>query len=84
LFLAAPQNVAIVYSLKNYHDRLLKMTPNEIWAFLGVAKKRDLSFITITICELHVALAWDIRVIPLREQIDPSVSWKWTGLWFWS
>jgi hypothetical protein len=28
----------------------------------------------IAIGELHVGLAWDIRVIPLREQIDPDIS----------
>jgi hypothetical protein len=41
------------------------MAHKEIWSFFsffGVAKKRDLLFIAIG--ELHVGLAWDIRVIP--------------------
>jgi hypothetical protein len=35
-------------------------------------RKRDLVFIAIG--ELHVGLAWDIRVIPFWKQIDPNIS----------
>jgi hypothetical protein len=28
----------------------------------------------IAIGELHVGLAWDIRVIPFCKQIDPNIS----------
>jgi hypothetical protein len=38
----------------------------------GVARKRDLVFIAIG--ELHVGLAWDIRVIHFCKQIDPKIS----------
>jgi hypothetical protein len=31
-------------------------------------------FIIITIGELHVGLAWDIRVIPLFKKIPPNIS----------
>jgi hypothetical protein len=40
--------------------------------FFGVARNRDLVFIAIG--ELHVGLAWDIRVIPFCKQIGPNIS----------
>jgi hypothetical protein len=39
--------------------------------FFGVARKRDLVFIAIG--ELHVGLAWDIRVIPFGGK-SPRIS----------
>jgi hypothetical protein len=49
------------------------MAPKESWTFFGVARKETGSQF-IAIGELHVSLAWDIRVIPLREQIHPKIS----------
>jgi hypothetical protein len=41
-------------------------------SLVGVARDRDLAFITIG--ELHVGLAWDIQMIPFCKQIDPKIS----------
>jgi hypothetical protein len=30
--------------------------------------------VSIAIGKLHVGMAWDIRVIPFCEQIDPKIS----------
>jgi hypothetical protein len=49
------------------------MAPKEISLF-GVARKLGLVFITITIGELHVGLAWDIRVIRFSKKIDLDIS----------
>jgi hypothetical protein len=41
-------------------------------SFFGVARKRDLVFIPIG--ELHVGLAWDIRVIHFCKKTAPNIS----------
>jgi hypothetical protein len=43
-------------------------------------RKRDLVFIAITIGELHVGLAWGIRVITSSKQIDPERRSRRSGL----
>jgi hypothetical protein len=43
-------------------------------SFFGVARKRGLVFISIAIGELHVGLAWDIRVIHFSKQTFPKIS----------
>jgi hypothetical protein len=55
------------------------MSPKEI-STVFLARKRDLVFIAIG--ELHVGLAWEIRVILFSKKISPNISEKWTGLWF--
>jgi hypothetical protein len=51
------------------------MSPKEICLyFFGVARKRDLVFISIAIAELHMGLAWDIRVIHFCKKIRPNIS----------
>jgi hypothetical protein len=34
---------------------------------------RKLDLVFIAIGELHVGLAWDVRVIPFPEQIEPKI-----------
>jgi hypothetical protein len=49
------------------------MAIKEIWpVFLWSCKETDLVFIAIG--ELHMGLAWDIRVIHFSKKIDPNIS----------
>jgi hypothetical protein len=41
-------------------------------SFFGVARKRELMLIAIG--ELHVGVAWDIRVILFSKKILPNIS----------
>jgi hypothetical protein len=47
-------------------------------SFFDVTRKRNLLFITVG--ELHIGLACDIRLITSWKQIAPKISEKWTGL----
>jgi hypothetical protein len=50
-----------------------KWHPNNFGLYLfGVARKREL--VLIAIGELHVGLAWDIRVIHFSKKIPPNIS----------
>jgi hypothetical protein len=64
------QKVVIVHRLKKSQPFRKNGTQRK-WgiSFFGVARKRDLVFITLNIGEHHMGLAWTIRVIHFCEQI---------------